>query len=296
LIIKEADFQLGYFKYLALYKTKTVNTTVDTLVIDPVQFTIYKDTREYQVPIQQTSVAVKDLRENQTILDSWYLQTDPSLYHIEIVARIKEFKPDFSEKGKVYCENEIDQILTIISMLYGKTLFLDLVYKGWLITDESFLINSTVVGSELVSPNKASIDNTIKLIKKKINKDKDLSNRFTLMSRLFSKSLKEKQGSEELYLWLWTILEVFPMRNTSNIKPISDILSRILNRSLSEVKEKLEIGRLNRVRCDIVHNGRLDIDNKEVYDAFNRLELIVIVILKHLCDLPYNGELDSYFE
>jgi hypothetical protein len=51
--------------------------------------------------------------------------------------------------------------------------------------------------------------------------DADIEQRFTLMSKLFARAIAIEPG-EERFLWLWKVLEVFPMRDTSNIKPISE--------------------------------------------------------------------------
>lgn len=116
--------------------------------------------------------------------------------------------------------------------------------------------------------------------------------------------------SEERFLLLWTILEVFPMKNTSNIRPISEYLSKILNIDANTLKEKLEIGKLYGLRSSLVHDGifRIDLEVIEGFydDASNlghyhyksevlgKLECIVHEILRHMCGLPYSGLLDKY--
>ena len=57
--------------------------------------------------------------------------------------------------------------------------------------------------------------------------DPDLQRRLGLMARFFSKAVA-LDPSEEKFLFLWTTLEVFPMKDTTNIGPISDYLGQIV--------------------------------------------------------------------
>ena len=83
------------------------------------------------------------------------------------------------------------------------------------------------------------------------------------MSRFFAKSLAYAPSEEKL-LFLWTVLEIYPMTNTTDIRPISELLGKILGRTSEIVKEKLGIGRLFGVRSDLVHNGRLAISRAPI--------------------------------
>jgi len=102
--------------------------------------------------------------------------------------------------------------------------------------------------------------------------------------------------SEEVFLFLWTILEIFPMRDTTDIRPIGEFLGHLTGRSASEVKAKLGIGRLFGMRSDLVHNGSLGIDDRELGPTIGRLEDICGTILQNLIGLPYGGNLDPYLE
>ncbi len=103
----------------------------------------------------------------------------------------------------------------------------------------------------------------------------------------------EKPG-EGKFIWLWTILEIFPLKNRTNIKPISELLAAITGQQSQRVKEKLDIGRLYGHRCNLVHNGKLNIDIKEMGEVFRKLENIIYEILRKMSGLPYSGSLDIY--
>ena len=95
---------------------------------------------------------------------------------------------------------------------------------------------------------------------------------------------------------LWTVLEVFPMRNTTNIRPISEYLSPIVGCSAEEAKAKLGIGQLFGARSSLVHHGKLPYGRNELGSVLEKIETIDVTILRSLGGLPYAGELKKYFE
>jgi hypothetical protein len=123
--------------------------------------------------------------------------------------------------------------------------------------------------------------------------DPDIDSRFTLMSRLFARALATEPG-EERFLWLWTVLEVFPMRDTSNIQPISDYLSGVTGRPAVEIKSKLGIGQLFRARCQLVHDGRLPYGRPELGAVLQKLEMMDSTIIRALGGFLYGGELEQF--
>ena len=130
------------------------------------------------------------------------------------------------------------------------------------------------------------------------------------MARFLAKSLSY-DISEEKFILLWTALEVYPMKNTTNIEPIVLFLSRILQRDITIVKSQLEIGKLYGVRCALVHDGSFNIDTETVNMAYDKsadryyehsqsrsvakLEYIVREIMRNMCGLEYSGSLEPYF-
>ena len=85
------------------------------------------------------------------------------------------------------------------------------------------------------------------------------------------------------------------MKNTSNIKPISEFLSAHLNMSSDLVKEKLGIGLLYSVRSSLVHDGKLNIPMEEMGKMFSKLEKICIEVMRAISGINYSGTLDEYF-
>ena len=182
----------------------------------------------------------------------------------------------------------------MFSLIYNSSIFYDLVYRGWLITDDKAIMEAWVRSIEAFRVDESMLLKGLNEIKKNIDSKDDISLRFDIIARFFSKELMYKP-SEEKFILLWTILEIYPMKNTTNIKPISEEIAKIIARSQEIVKEKLAIGELYGYRCDLVHNGKFIIDIKEMGAVFTKLEEIILVILKNISGLPYNGILDKYF-
>jgi hypothetical protein len=115
------------------------------------------------------------------------------------------------------------------------------------------------------------------------------------MARFFSKAVA-LDPSEEKFLFLWTVLEVFPMKDTTNVGPIGEYLGQMLGRPSAEVKDKLQIGRTFGLRSNLVHNGKLSLTPEELGKLIQRLEDICVEILRSMSGQSYGGLLDQYFK
>jgi hypothetical protein len=89
--------------------------------------------------------------------------------------------------------------------------------------------------------------------------------------------------------------DLTPYSPTSDIRPISKYLADVVGFNPEEVKSKLDIGRLYRTRCDLVHHGQLKMEVKQIGEVFIKLENICREILRKMSGLPYSGTLDIYF-
>jgi hypothetical protein len=131
-------------------------------------------------------------------------------------------------------------------------------------------------------------------LSKQQNTDVDISQRYATMSRFFSRSIVVPPSEEKL-LYLWTMLEIYPMKDTTDIKPISQYLSDRIGGLPAEIKDKLGIGRIFGIRSNLVHNGVLTLDISEMGEFFGRLEGICLEVLRGMSGVDYDGSLDKYF-
>jgi hypothetical protein len=194
---------------------------------------------------------------------------------------------------KKFCEDRLDSALSQLSVIYNPALFTEQIYRGWLLEKDKGIMEAWI---QQINPISISSDlaDSLGEIGKVLAGEPEKHDRFSLMSRFFSKSLVFPP-SEEKFLYLWTVLEIFPMKDTSNIAPISDYIGDLVSRTPSEVKEKLGIRHLYGSRCNLVHNGRLDIPISALGQVIGRLESICVEVLRSLCGLPYSGALEKYF-
>ena len=267
------------------------------IVSDPVSIEFFTGPRSYHIPVRLARILPSD--KNTILAAEGLLELEEDNHYIEFKARTKQKDPFCAKKE---CEDEIDKIITMLSMIYKPDIFDKVIYSGWLSENNKFMIDTCFKVTDPILVNEDNLSENLKTIKRKHNKDIDINNRFRLMSRFYSKALQTDLLTEEKFIWLWTILEIFPMKNTTNIKPIIDYLSEIIDREATNVKDKLNIGKLYAVRCDLVHDGKfinegLDINDmfKSYGGLFDKLENIVYEILRGMCGLEYSGSLEKYF-
>jgi len=181
----------------------------------------------------------------------------------------------------------------MLSAMYSPGLFSQEVWSGWL-SDEKELFGDMWVKLEApIAIDRARTEAQLRAFQARITSDADLDRRFTLMCKIFSRAIATPPG-EERFLWLWTVLEVFPMKDTTNIRPIGEYLSSILGRSTDEIMSKLAVGRLFGARSDFVHDGYLAYDIAALAEALKKLEAIVLSVLRSVVGLPIVGLLDEY--
>ena len=278
------------------------------MVFSSTKIEFFHKPKVYQVPIQQAFKFPEN--EERTIVKTGELKLEDNQVYVEIMTQTTLTDPT---QALELCERNIDNAITLIAALYGPYFLDSLVYRGWLIKGGWGILYSWV---QPANRYKISIDgktlfNSLSIARAKIDRDNDISNRFSLMSRFFVKSLSYSMG-EEKFLLLWTILEIFPMKSTSNIRPVSEYLSMLLNIDARTVGERLEIGKLYGLRSALVHEGRFRVDMEVVegyYDkdselghyrykseVLGKLECIVHEILRHMCGLPYSGLLDEHIK
>lgn len=292
--------------FVAIYKTNFVEGGFAKVVFHPVKVEFFKGTRSYKVPILIARKFPKN--EEQTVSKVKSLHLDDACY-IEIRTKTKLTNSDIAKQT---CENEIDKTVSLLSIFYNIHLFDEFIYKGWIIDNDRGVLGGWVQILDepkfIIQPD--ILSTWLNDTKNLFSSNSDLANRFTLMARFLTKSLSY-DISEEKFILLWTALEVYPMKNTTNIEPINQILSGILQRDILIVKKQLGVGKLYGTRCSLVHDGKFNIDKDTVdiiYDKNNdryyehgqsrdiaKLEYIVREIMRNMCGLEYSGLLEQYF-
>lgn len=278
----------SHFKFSAIFQTGLAKAPPAKVVSDPVKIEFFNGPRVLDVPIQMSRVMVQG--QQAPIAQSAKLSLTNGPF-ISITVRTDESDP---YKAKQFCEDHLDATITNLSIVCDPGLFSHQVYRGWLLEEKKAIMEAWIqVKPALPMPN--DLAETLSGMSEALINNPELGERFTLMSRFLAKELLVPP-SEEKFLYLWTILEIFPMKDTTDIKPISSYLSQLMSKDPGLIKERLGIGKLFGARSNLVHNGRLDIPIQEFGATLGRLETICLEVLRSMCGLPYSGALDKYFE
>jgi hypothetical protein len=261
----------------------------EKIIVEHVTIEFFNEPRDFVVlnPVQSRVV----LGGQPTQFNPQAIVRTDSCQHMLIVVCADEIS---HLKARRYCEEQLDKCIAKIAIMYSPKLLYQTVFRGCIIEPHTSVSQEYLVHAE--DPISISQDLELQLAKicSSLGQDLDHEKRFVLMARFFAKSL-HFDPSEEKFLLLWTILEIFPMKDTSNIKPISDYLGAYLNKPSDDVKGRLKIGRLFGFRSDLVHDGRLDVPPEDINSVFELLESICVEVLRALSGLPYTGSLNKYF-
>src|ERR1700730_14547599 len=164
------------------------------------------------------------------------LTLDPNSYYIVLTARSDD--PAVGRAQSI-CDDAIDREITNLSLIFSPYIFDRLLYRGPVIEGNLISYAGYMRRENVTQLDPPQLEAAIKDMRNAhSSSDPDLQRRLGLMARFFSKAVA-LDPSEEKFLFLWTTLEVFPMKDTTNIGPISDYLGQIVNRPAKEVKDKL---------------------------------------------------------
>lgn len=182
-------------------------------------------------------------------------------------------------------ESLLNQAITKLAVFIQPQLFFDVIYKGPIAGPEKKIAVMSVRPAERVELSSAKVERFLGA--KPVD---DLENRFNLMSNFYSRSLDYDPSPEKFFL-LWTVLEIFPMKDTSNIGPLRDLV-KLLTGGDKQIERNLDIGRLYGKRCEIVHDGKFYAATSS--PDFVKLEALVHEAIRSILGLPYGGLLDRF--
>ena len=291
--------------FVAIFKTHFVANEIAKIVSQPVKIEIFRGVKSYEIPVQSAYKFPENKERTLAVVEPLHLDDG---HYIEIKVRTKIKNVD---EARAFCEAEVDRTISMLVSIFNLHLFDSLVYKGWLVENDWGVLGGwiQIVDEPAFQINSNKVEDDFLKFHRHLQENDDWFDRFTLMSRFLVKALTYTNG-EEKFLLLWTALEVFPMKDTSNIEPISLYLGKILSRDAASVKEKLGVGQLYGLRSSLVHDGKFSVkiinsfarnetesERQFKYrqsDTIARLEYILREIMRFMCGLPYSGSLDRY--
>lgn len=277
----------GYFKLLAVYRTRTLSGPPFRIIADPVTVESFDGPRSYQVPQQLTRVHPIGKAHGMVVVGELNLPAGER--YLALTARSKDIDPATIPK----IEDAIDRVVTHLSISLQPHIFFEQVYRGpvWESPEKGW-VSMGVRPGVVISPEGGQVHKLIACMNQALDGDPEKARRYALMARFYSRSL-QYDPSEEKFLLLWTALEIYPMCATSHISPLINHLSAITGQTYESVKEKLGVGFLYGIRSKLVHDGVLPEQDRQL--LFKRLELIVHAVMRSMCGLEYDRALDEFF-
>ncbi len=106
--------------------------------------------------------------------------------------------------------------------------------------------------------------------------------------------------SEEKFVKLWTILEIFPLETVPGqpmeLSKLYDLLKSVAGISQNQINKKLKIHSeiFDNYRSKIVHTGTIEFSEVELKDTTAKLDAVVRVVIRRLLGLNYDNELSDF--
>jgi hypothetical protein len=275
--------------YAAVYETRLVENEEMTIVAAPVKVEIFTGPAHvYRLSNHQAVVPLKgELDEEVEIPSPPPIDFESGKRYIMVATHTRKHPAS----AEVECGRIVDRITGIVSILTTPTLFARPIYTGWVGLTPSAPVNTQLMFSKPERLHGPNLEKGISVARSVLAQDATMRDRFDLVARLFNRSIG-MAPSDEAFLWAWTCLEVFPMCGTQKYKHVAPYLAKITGFSESEVLTRVDIRALHVLRSKLVHSGRLGLTAPELYSNLSLIRGVVYTVMRGMCGLPYDGELD----
>lgn len=278
--------------YVAVYRTRLIQGSNANFAIPPVRIEITEGPVELATSSTRMEVMLEDKASPPNSLQVGTMLKLEQLYSQKYILLTTRTKEAVVSKAEAECTENIDTVVTLLSSTYGSDLFADLIYKGWVFDPKNFGLTTWIKVSPAVDLSDARVNGEVALAQ--LATDPDVNSRFRLASRFYSSAAAMPPSPEKLLL-LWTVLEIYPLKNETSIWPICQELEIITGKSRQKINEVLGIGRLHGIRSALVHHGKLTVPLEDFGGFLQKIDDIVCVILRAMTGQQYDGRLDRYF-
>jgi len=281
------------FTYVALFKTPTYDGEQFSHVLKPAKIDFFKDSREFRFLQQLTRVATSPRKGEMQLIKDIVVKTAPDEFHIAIWVQVSQV--DSKIGGTSYeADSLIDYTIAKLSAAFRDEMFCNLVYRGPIVDGTAIAQLHMAIAPSMVELTAAKTAQAIEVINAHLSKNRESSLRLHLASKFMARAIL-LDGAEETFLLHWTILEIYPMRNTTHIQPLKEWIAKRTGRPIPEIESKLGIGRLYGHRCDLVHNG-IFIEGPQRHKIGDIVLQLSRESIRDLCGQPYSGDLERLFE
>jgi hypothetical protein len=278
-----------YLRFATIYEAPLIQNQPMVIAAPPVKLEVAIGPRRIY-PLKNSRAVVPlrgEVGEEATIWPPEPIDLLPDRRYTIVMTRTRE-DPGAAESD---CRSAVDRTVAIVGLLTSPTLFALPIYSGW-ISDTPFpSVVTEMVVSKPQNLNQRELERGISLARKVLSVDPALRDRFDLVARLFNRAIGSPP-SEEAFLWAWMCLEVYPMCGTQKYSHIAPYLARATGREAQYLSEWLGIGELHHLRSKLVHSGHIGLSTKELYAKISLLRGIVYTVMRSMCGMQYDGELE----
>lgn len=279
---------MSWKKFLYIYETDIVAPGIHFCLGD-VKIETFSNERQFSIAANIQRVAL--LGKDTILSQSTILKSDSSHTTVLLTARTKE--PNIFDARKK-CVESLDSAVALMGNIYHPTIFDKRLYTGWDYSNPSNVIAETSV---FLTDTVYQLDSVV------INSTYEAlgsgEDKFKKMSKLYAQAAS-MPISEEKFVKLWTILEIFPLETTPGqsmeLSKLYELLKSIAGISQNKINKKLKIHSeiYDKYRSKIVHTGSIEFSEIELKDTTAKLDAVVRAVMRHLLGLDYNDELSGF--
>lgn len=257
--------------------------------LDDVKIESFNDGRIFNVAAKLQNVAL--LGKATTLLKSAELPTDVAHTSLLMTARTKETNIFDARKS---CIESLDIVVALLGNIYHTTIFDKQLYAGWDDADPNLLIAESNV---FLTGTIHKIDSNV--VTDVYNNLSGTAMQYSKMAKLYAKAAS-MPISEEKFVKLWTILEIFPLETTPGqpleLAKLYELLKTVVGISQNQINKKLKIHSeiYAGYRSEIVHTGSTGFSEIELKNTTEKLEAIVKLVMRHMLGLKYENDLADF--
>lgn len=288
---RTAVSQRAYRHYVAIYRCDVVTSSPFSLALGGLKLEFFRENRTYKPDKHRNMIIPAVLGAEYSSPAYPPIVLDDRSSHLVLTTRTR-LDP---LEGQPKCERKIDKVVAVLTAIVSPDLVRILLFRGWLKGPPKQILGPLVRGALPIEMDPRSLRRDFRAAAGAFAREPELRKRFYLMFRFIAKGFAEPPG-EEAFIWLWTALEVYPMVNTSDIRPISNFLAPYFDRPPNVVKQALRVGWLFGMRSKLVHDGHLPLEEDGKFTALDQLERLVTAVLRHAAGLLYDGTFDHELE
>lgn len=281
------------FVYAALFRTLNITNKAFVTAKDDWRVELFHEERKFNL-IDELLIG-RDFEEKKIdpatyVAERREISVGNETPHLLITVNLEELTPEKIQ----YASDRVDEVCCLLGLIYNASLVGNLVFRNCLAGQSKMAFEGHVPRFRPFEIDPINTFNRIvKLLDRAYSKE-DGEALTRLLSRYYSR-FRPPPSTEQQFLDLWLILDIFPMKGAGNSgqkrKTLAKFLAGIVKIEAEKVEEKLKLKHLENVRGHLTHHGTFEpkfSDSK--YDDVGVLMAIVDVALREFFDLPYEKQ------